>query len=406
MRKLKKKIIPVLFAIALCCFALTGCKGGFDPIKEGFTATVYYEANGGVFEGTNGRTERVFRYKPDSIIIEPGNDKSGAQLPLPSRSGYHVSGWYVAEIDANGTPVKDDDDNYVPSANEWNFASDKSGKDGSVIYLIAGWSKNYKFTVDVGDAARAAGVENIVNDKYSKAGPVSVPGIDPEWDGHTFYYYKNAEGNRLKTSDWENLIISDDNPEITVYVEWLEGKWKIVNDKDGLSDLKYNENYWLDDDIDFGVYEGGKLKSKSRFNGMQNFKGKFEGNGHTIKNFTFEKTLFGNNSAMGVFIFNGSGYIRNVKFENCELHISLTAKRNYVIGFFGDGSRIADLSLFTDIEFAKCNLTISKKTDAVSVTPVVGEGTGYYGVFGKIKDGESFSIEEAKRDITVTITTD
>lgn len=403
MKKLKKKIIPVLFALAVCCFAMAGCKSGFDPIKKGFTATVYYEANGGVFEGTNGRTERVFRYKPDSIIIEPGNDKSGAQVPLPTRSGHHVSGWYKAETDENGAPVKNGDE-FVLASEEWDFASDRAGGEGSVIYLVAGWSKNYKFTVDVGDAARAAGVDNIVNDKYSKAGPVSIPGIEPEWEGHTFYYYEDAEHNRLTATDWENLIISDENPDITVYVKWLDGVWKIVNDKDGLTNM-ISANYWIDDDIDFGTYQNGVLKSKGKFSGVQNFSGKFEGNGHVIKNFVYETSVMGKTAVAGVFTFRSGGYVRNVKFQNCEANITLKVNNDFVIGFLGDGSRISDLTLFTDLVFNGCTLTVIKTMEAVSVSPALGEGTGYYGVFGKIKDGESFSIDDADRDITVTVTT-
>lgn len=401
MKKLKKKIIPVLFALAVCCFAMAGCKSGFDPIKEGFTATVYYEANGGVFEGTNGRTERVFRYKPDSIIIEPGNDKSGAQMPLPTRSGHHVSGWYRAVVNEAGEPVKENEQ-FVLETEEWNFASDKTGEEGSVIYLVAGWSKNYKFTVDVGEEARAAGVENIVNDKYSTAGPVSIPGIEPEWSGHTFYYYEDAEHNRLTATDWENLIISDENPDITVYVKWLDGVWKIVSDKEGLTNM-ISGNYWLDDDIDFGTYKNGVLTGKGKFGGVQNFSGKFEGNGHTIKNFICEKSLRGTASSAGVFTFSGNGYIRNVKFENCETIVTLKGNRDYVVGFFGDGSKINDLSLFTDLQFANCSLVINREMDAVSKIPAVGEGTDYYGLFGSIKSGASFSIDRAKVDLIVVI---
>lgn len=126
---------------------------------------------------------------------------------------------------------------------------------GYKLYLVAKWGMNYKLTIDVGEEARKAGVENIVNQSFTEAGPISQPGLNPEWNGYTFHYYYTEDGKRLRTSeDWAQLVLNDETPELTIYVRWLTGKWYIVTSADGLSDMG-QRNYILDADIDMSGRE-------------------------------------------------------------------------------------------------------------------------------------------------------
>ena len=118
MKKLKRKIIPALAALCLLCAALAaGCNNKFDPLKEGYTATVVYYANDkaggeGVFPGANGATVRTFRYKPNTPVMKPGSSK----FPEPIVSGAHVSGWHIAKVGEDGLPLKDENGNWYKLA--------------------------------------------------------------------------------------------------------------------------------------------------------------------------------------------------------------------------------------------------------------------------------------------------
>lgn len=401
MKKLKRKIIPVLAALCLLCAALAaGCNNKFDPLKEGYTATVVYYANDkadgeGVFPGANGATVRTFRYKPNTPVMKPGSSK----FPEPIVSGAHVSGWHIAKVGEDGLPIKDENGNFVLEEEIFDFSAGRSGGDDSVIYLVAVWSKNYKFTVDVGEAARAAGVADIVNENYSEAGSVSKPGIDPEWHGHTFYYYKDKDGNRIYDSDWENIVLDDEHTEVTVYAEWLDGIWTIVTEKSELSAIGGASNYVLDADIDFGRYENGVLVRRGLFNGAFKFRGKFFGNGHTIKNFEYttqNNTIDEDTGSAGAFFFKDNGCIYDVKFENCVVNakLNLLGVQTYTVGFIA-GTVSGDMSRFYGLSFKDCQLVISTQAEFVA-----GQN-GYAGVFGKIIGDGEFSVPEADRDIRV-----
>ena len=285
MKKSRLTILLAICVMAFCAAALTGCSSSFDPIKEGYSVTVTYDSNGGKYSNNDKTGVKVFRYKPGSVIMEPGVTNS--EFVRPTKEGFNARAWYACVLDENGEPVKDSDGNFTLAEEPWNFATDKTGAENSKIYLVAYWSKNYLFTVDVGDEAREDGVENLVFNNYTEPSKLSAPGIPPEWEGHTLHYYQTAEGERI--TDFGTLYISDDNPEITVYVKWLDGVWNIINNSHDLSNgLSQYNNYYLDSDIDFGIYDStGNITGKGAFLGAVNFEGKFEGNGYTISNFVF-----------------------------------------------------------------------------------------------------------------------
>lgn len=406
MKKSRLTILLAICAVTMFAAALAGCSTSFDPVKEGYTVTVTYNSDGGKYSNNDATGIKTFRYKPGSVIMEPGVTNS--EFQRPTKEGYNVRYWYVCELDENGAPKQDENGKYVLSDTPWNFATDRTGEDNTNIYLVAHWSKNYLFTVDVGEAARADGVENLVFNNYSEPSKLSEPGVPPTWAGHTLLYYKTADGERI--SSFSNLYISDENPEITVYVEWLEGVWKIITTSHDFGDaIDSYGSYYLDDDIDFGVYnDRGEMTGKGPFLGAVNFEGRFEGNGHTIKNFSCVKEVRDTATTFaGLFSFRGEGYMRNVKFENCSVEVSLFRDQQdgYRVGFIaGRMTNAAALNNFAGLEFVNCELNITREGFAKenNVNVYVGED-GYKGVFGMIADGASFTVPADKLGITINI---
>ncbi len=404
MKKIKLKAILISALCLLCLFAATACEESYDPLKDGYTATVIYDFNGEQFDDIQSKT---YRYKPDTPIIEPSTELNAVGLIAPSKKGYHISGWYTAETDENNEPIKVEG-KYQLSEETWDFDSDRSGGENSLIYLVARWSKNYTFTVDVGEDARNAKVEDKVNTNYSKASGLSRPGIDPKWTGHTLYYYyyyekdgkpvlkdEGGKKTRIYDSTWDTLVISDETPEITVYVEWLEGDWVIVTSASELGKykVKSNKNYILDNDIDF---------NGSDFSGIQAFKGTFDGNGYTIKNFVHSESP-SSGEEFGLFSFTGSGTVKNLTFENCTVSYSfsiLPPSGKFSVAFMSANG--GDVSRFADLNFVGCALNVSTSSRATDAEFNFGKGDTF-GVFGKINDGTNIGYGDKGCDVAVYV---
>ena len=188
LRKTKIKVILSLLAVLLLCSAVAACSDTFLPEENGYTATVIYDAGEGRFGPSDTTGIRTFKYKPGVSIIEPGGEQN-TQISAPTRTDMHVSAWYPVQLDESGNPRKDGSGAYILEESPWDFSSMRlPDEDGCKLYLSAHWSMNYKLIVDVGEDARADGVENKEYTDYDKAGPVSQPGTAPRWGGHPCYY--------------------------------------------------------------------------------------------------------------------------------------------------------------------------------------------------------------------------
>ena len=401
-KKSKRILLAALIVVAFSFFLFSACSKPFIPEKEGWSVLVTYDANGGKFNNADTTGIKTYKYKPAVNIIEPSSE-TGASLPEPTKEGMHVIEWYPAEVDDEGNPVKQNGQ-FVLRDTPWNFGEDiLPEEDGFKLYLVAKWAKNYSLTIDVGEEARADGVENIVYTNFDKAGPVSVPGIEPEWAGHTFYYYYDSENNRLETSeDWSEIVLSDENPDVTVYVNWLNGVWRIVTSPEDLEIIVPNANYLLDADIDFMDY---KTEKPGKLNIAKNYNGTFEGNGHAIKNFKASYRQGGPSDInIGLFSFGTKGILRNVRFENASFDVELTAKVAfpYNVGFFcGNGSKL-DLSAFTGLVFKDCKLNIVKSAAAQSSEVLIGSGT-YEGIFGYLSEEQAYAPDKQSNAVEITI---
>lgn len=392
----RKKTIVGLLLVALACFGFAACNKTFLPEKNGYTAVVVYDANGGIF-GNADTTVKTYKYKPSVSIMEPGG-KQNSQFFAPTMTSKHISAWYAAVLDDKGEPIKTEDGQFQLSEKPWNFATDKlPDTEGFKLYLVAVWASNYKLIVDVGEEARADGVANFEYTDYKNPGPVSQPGLTPEWTGHTFYYYRTEEGRRLKTSeDWATLVLSDENPEITVYAEWLSGVWKIVSNADQLK-APLSGNYILDNDIDMNGKEFGNLI---------NYRGTFEGNGHTISNFKTSIRQGGRTQTeIGLFDFIGNGCVRNVTFKDASLFVTLTTElvnAHYSVGFFCGSANSLDLSRFENIGFVDCALEVKRDLGAKNIPVVFGVGV-HFGIFGSLAEGQSFTPAEGSNAVSVKL---
>ena len=405
--KRKWVIILCLIAIAIASCALAACTyEPYDPLKDGYTATVIYDANGGQYSGSNTSGLRTFRYKPGVTIIEPGTGNGGVEAPTLASN--HITGWYQATLDENNQPLKNADNEFVDEngasifeGQEWDFTQALPEEENTFTYLVADWALNYSLTVEVGEEAKAAGIENYVDQNYDEPGPVTIPDVGfIRWRNHTVRYFHLGDHKPLLTDeDWAQLVLSDENPHITVYAEWLDGDWEVINFASQLSNIRRNANYFLDSDIDM---EGQSLD-------LDVYSGEFNGNGHTISNVVVEKSINAlvSSDDIGMFTFSQFGSIHDITFENCRFEVSLDRRANndngiFNIGLLGGTAEDLELDEFTGIAFVGCSIAITRQGQGANSEVNVGEGS-YYGIFGELEAGQTFTPAQGSQRVTVTL---
>lgn len=395
-RKFSKwKIIIALCVLVVGCFVLAACSKTFLPEENGYNVFVTYDANGGKFGTTDTTGIKIYKYKPNVSIMEPGG-KMNEQLMTPILTHQHVLGWFVVDLDEEGKPRKNENGELIISDRQWDFSKDRlPDEENARLYLAAKWERNYSLTINVGEEARAAGVENVVNWDYTSPGPVSRPGQEPSWSGHTFHYY-SYQGKRLQTdSDWKQLVLSDETPDLVVDVVWLEGVWKVVTDPSDFSSVMEAANYYIDADLDM---KGRKITFPTQYTG------EFNGMGHTIRNITVNQDARNTRGNYGLLNCSGKGFVHDITFVNVSYNVSLYRIPNgdstFNIGLLSGNGSTLDLSKFTNVGLIDCSISITKKYILNDGDP---EPQINAGIFGKLAEGQTFTPAQGSTPVRVTI---
>lgn len=395
----KLKILLLLGIVCAACLTFAACDNTYRPEENGYSVLVTYDANGGRFGTSDRMGLKTFKYKPNTGIIQPGGEQT-AQFVAPLLAEHHVIDWYPAVLDDAGNVQRDEGDNIITAETPWNFATDKlPDTAGFKLYLVARWAHNFSLTIDVGEEARAAGVENVVNRNYDRPGPISRPGEDPSWDGHTFYGYYSGDKRLVTESDWRAITVTEENPDVVVTARWLEGLWTIVTAADQLPSIMASTNYYIDADIDFG----GRAITQAN-----NYYGEFNGNGHMLSNFRVDVRQGGTQNDVGLFGRMGvTSKVHDVLFEGVTINVTLTSNPTgeppaFNVGFLSGNGTALDMANFTNIGFVGCRLEITRTLLAVGKTVNTGSGT-HRGIFGILGAEQTFVPVADRADVTVTL---
>ena len=181
------------------------------------------------------------------------------------RQDYNFTGWYT-------TPECNPSD-------KWDFNTPFNTE---TLTLYAGWEKAIKFTYTV-YYVDAEGADVSLGQYEVKTGD----GFD-DWRGfadtRSGYTPMGYYSDKTFTTAWDKNFThpgGDADVDIAVYVDYIEGEWALVNDFASLRDaIKAGENVYLQSDIDCGAEVLADPLLVSVYNGI------FEGNDHTVSNFT------------------------------------------------------------------------------------------------------------------------
>lgn len=316
--KWKKPIIVVLFA--LLATLLAGCASAQENYDD--MVAVVFELEGGVFR--NSQLPVTYYYDfgegAERRIYDPtSSELSGKDI---TRADYTLEGWYTQRtVHEDGT---------VTYSDKWDFATRTVDDEGVTLY--AHWKKNAVFAYnlcyyDEDGNVVSAGMCNV--NAGSRFGEyLSIIRRAAVRVGYTVVKFVDEDGN-----DWDENFIhpseigGEEDVIVNVFVEYIEGEYELVYTAD---DLKENrrKNIYLMNDIDF---EGGE------FAGFGDYKGVFEGNGHTVSNFTLtysngkndlidDDDLGDDRGLLCISLFGRmqGATVQNVAFENVTVSISTT----------------------------------------------------------------------------------
>ena len=284
MRK-KLLVLPSLLILLTLTLLLSGCGGGNDKLEGKYIAT--FELNGGTLTtNTSQISPKVnYAYEPGSLMLDPATH-AGYKL---TKNGYNFTGWYTS---AECLPEE-----------KWDF---KTPIESEHLTLYAGWAKKivYTFTVCYADGENTVTLGSYTVDADSVFTDRSNYADKREGFTPTGYYADAA-----CTTPWDSNTKhpgGEVDTDIRVFVDYIPGKWQLVSNYAQLVNAIGSGNVYLTADIDCN---GQEFPYKS-------FQGIFEGNGHTVSNFTVKKS---GSAIVRASIFNSvtaGSEIRNVAFEN------------------------------------------------------------------------------------------
>ena len=356
--KIKFLLIAVML-LAVCVVA--SCSQWDTPYdsldKDGYNVSVRFEANGGIFAGTedvyivdvfnlnNAKTNKDG--KKEISLLAPNDSKRGTGAFEISKTKSTFVGWYrerALRVDENGnaldaygvlTSVSGREQGYTYSG-RWDFDSsvleldpNKSySSEENVMTLYAAWIPSFVFDIYVEN-------ENGIFDLLSSKETLEIK--LPSWNTKTgkmdINSFPTVEGKTFKeaslSKDFKELVTGTVNGgidyetgtmqgdgRVEIYARFMDGIWfKISTPKQFKDNSRLDGCYIIENDLDFtGIIWSSTLASES-------FKGQIIGNGHKLSNITVNQS---NTSVLRGGVFGGidaGAKIENVTFENVTYNL-------------------------------------------------------------------------------------
>ena len=314
-------MLLAVLLIAAVALSLSSCGNEGQSIEGKNVVT--FELMGGTLElkTSSVNTKINFAYHPGTYILDP-SEIPGYKL---FRQEYNFTGWYTSPECKPGE--------------KWDFDTPFNTE---TLMLYAGWEKAIKYSYSVYYVEDG---ESILLGSYD----VKSGAAFEDWrkfanlrSGYTpMGYYSNKDLTAAWDTEYKHPGGEVDT-EIPVYVDYIEGEWKLVDEFSELrSALKAGENVYLTADIDC---QGADLGLSGIYNGI------LEGNGYTISGL---KTTKSGSLRPAVSIFKELGEkaeIRNVTFSGVTYDFSgimdnVTTAKVAALAVTANGAKITGVTV-------------------------------------------------------------
>ncbi|MGN1043077.1 MAG: hypothetical protein ACI4SK_06310 [Christensenellales bacterium] len=316
-----KKTIFIAVLIMSVCLVLTACTAAEADV-DGKTKVVF-ELEGGVYKNSDRPVTYYFGFAEGSLnlIKDMFVTQSGYAL---EKTGYEVEGWYRSR--------SENPDGTVAYDGKWNFATDRVGAEGVTLY--AKWQPQIKYSYRI-YYKNAEGADVPVGEPYyvsagAKFNDMLKYASNKKPAGTTFLKFVDGTG-----ADWDTAFAhpgGDADCEIKVYASYIEGDWAVVRTANELR-LNKSKNIYLMNDINLG----GAAFSFGDYSAL------FNGNGHTVKNFSiaYDPSKNGlkedyeddSKSSLYISIFGvlDGATVENVVFSDVKAEVKTTYSNTYKI---------------------------------------------------------------------------
>lgn len=317
------KLLLIAALLGLAILTLAACSKWEKPYvsadAEGYTVSVRFDANGGMFAGTNdvflvdvfnpATSPKNASGKAEIALISPDDTRRENNAFEVSNTGYFLAGWYreralrtdengnALDVDGNLCSVSGKEQGYVYGG-RWDFAKDRLEVDPNGTYssaepamtLYAAWIPYYTYEFYALDAAGR--FELIQTEQLLEL-------TLPEWNANT----GKLDMKRFPTINGKTFDKAFLDPEMTseitesvggsvdlekgisnaktikIYTTWLEGEWfHIHTAKQFYENSKPGANYVICADLDFSNQIWSPTLAKGEFRGT------ILGNGHKFSN--------------------------------------------------------------------------------------------------------------------------
>lgn len=364
--KKRLKLLCVVSLLAAVVTLITACGKWEDTYaeldKQGYSLSVRFDANGGMFEGANDVfVVDVFNLDklPENsdgdkytYLLTPDDAKRKTSKFEVSKNGCFLAGWYAERhprVDDAGQPldaygelcsVSGREQGYT-YAKPWDFSSPlvfegegsyTAGENYMTLY--AAWVPYYTFEI-YAENPKTGKMEMVSN---TSAITLNLPVWDedtgkmdmknfPELEDRTFEaaYIDEAmteTAPEVLTGGFDAATGVAESTTIKLYTTWLEGTWyRVYNAKQFKDNSRLSGNYILCADLDFS----GMVWAPALTTGE--FTGQIIGNGHKISGISVEQAdiaqeyggIFGKLSATAV--------LKDVTFENVTYKIGVGSRK-------------------------------------------------------------------------------
>ncbi len=376
--------------LVLAIVALAACSKWEKPYTsadaDGYTVSVRFDANGGMFAGTNdvylvdvfnpANAKQNASGKAEIALISPDDSRRENNAFEVSNTGYFLAGWYrerTLRTDENGNPLDVDGNLCSVSGKEqgyiyggrWDFAKDRLEVDPNGSYtssepamtLYAAWIPYYTYEFYALDSATNQFtllqtqqlLELALPEWNTGTGKIDMKRF-PTVEGKTFdKAYLDPEMTQEITEsvggsvDYEKGI--SDAKTVKVYTTWLEGEWfHIYTAKQFYETSRLGGCYLICADLDFTNQTWSPTLAKGEFRGT------ILGGGHKISNITVNQADT-KQEAGGLFgKLHESAVIEDLTIENLTYTVIGSINANgasfgLLAGLIADGATLSDVSV-------------------------------------------------------------
>lgn len=433
------KLALVAFMLLATVFFATACGNETTPYDDnnasGYTVSVRYDANGGFFATSTSVIMDSYNISGMSAggngmvqigLLAPEDSRRGSSDTFTAtKNGFFLAGWYTERYEST-----DSEGNTVYTyAGKWDFTTDVLDVDPSKTYtssepvltLYAAWVPMFEIHFV------SLGTDEVVG-TYTfnplTSSDIKVPQWSTETGAMEMYRFAQKKGCTFNGAYYDaagtepiegvvnhtGVILDNGTAEgyaMNVYVDWLDGDWYHIYTAEQLrKNADPAGNYILEADLDFADENWPSIFATGSFSGT------IQGNGHTIKNVTFEQTKMDAENT-GLFgSLQSTCVIENLTFENVTFTIQKGFNRaaNYglLAGSVYEGATLAGVKIVSSTLLIDSGARFASDDYAIGLVCGAGKATLEEAdvtaqVTGKNPEKYTIAIDDDGNTVLVTV---